>query len=87
MRTIFIIFAALLSLYLMVHLTINNSTVVVEKNQLWVREISEKNPFEEAKYDTIRILDVVDNYALVKINNDTLVYETDMITHNRKLIK
>lgn len=68
-------------------LTIENSLTNIEKDQLWVGVIHEKNQYGNKKCDTIKILDVSDGYSRVKIKNDTLVLKNEMIKYKRNLIK
>lgn len=61
-------------------------TIDVEKGQFWVKELMEKNPYSGVVYDTIEVIDVTDNFALVKYYGDTMVLETDIVKYNRKKI-
>lgn len=66
-------------------ITIGHPGTDVEKGQMWVGVLQEKNPFEKAIYDTIKVLDVSDGYSLVYRNCDTVVLENDMVKYKRRL--
>ena len=62
------------------------NTPNIEKDQYWIKEYVEKNPYSKVYYDTIEVIDVANNFALVKYNGDTIVMETDIVKYNRKKI-
>jgi len=48
--------------------------------------MTQKEFLQKVSYDTIEVIDVANNFALVKYNGDTIVMETDIVKYNRKKI-
>ena len=49
--------------------------IKVEKGQKWVKTLQDINPYGYGVYDTVEVLDVTDDYALVKYHGDTVIWE------------
>lgn len=70
-----------------VYLFLNFQYPNVQKNQVWVRVYNNDDPFEEIRIDTIKILEIKDNYCKY-IVNDTIKHGTKFSTVlHAKLIK
>lgn len=62
------------------------NTTYIQKGQIWVKEYVKETPYNKGVYDTIEVINVLENVSLIKHENDTLVWENDDINTNRKLI-
>lgn len=58
----------------------------IEVGQIWV-SVDDRNPYEATKYDTMIVLDIEGDYALVNWNGYVTSWETSMISFRRTLVK
>lgn len=62
------------------------NTPNIENGQIWIKEYVKETPYNKGVYDTVEVIDVIDDFSLIKHNGDTLVWETDIVKLNRKLL-
>lgn len=82
-----IIFVSALITYLYIKYDQNLDSKSVKPGQTWIRLKYEKNPYEDAVYDTIKVLDTRENWSRCAYNGDTMVLTNSYITYNAVLIK
>lgn len=66
--------------------TILESSINIKAGQYWKKIKYEKNPYTEAVYDTLIIIDTKEDWSKYILKGDTFVSSNSYITHNSILI-